>query len=112
MADETKPTKAAKLEGFDAPIKSTENVPEHISEHTLMVKGIDPETKKREAVSLAALKAEFGDDKGRAKYNKIAKAAGFFDPLVDSAAHEFFPDLSLDGLNKDAQARVAAILSE
>lgn len=113
--DEKKPIeKAVKREGFDAPIADPGEgkVPDHINEHTLMVKGFDPHTKERMTVSLAALKHEFGDKLGLAKYKRIAKFGGFFDPGVFSVGDDYAPDLSLEGLAKDVRQRVDAVLKE
>lgn len=110
MADE----KAKKLEGFDAPVKAVEGkpLPDHISEHTLMAKGIDPDTKARLTISLATLKVEHGDEKGEKLYNKAAVAGGFLDPAIESrGGSAYFPDLSLDGLSPEARKRVDAVLS-
>jgi hypothetical protein len=113
MADkDTAPTK--KLEGFDVPVKQVEGkpLPAHVSEHTLMAKGIDPDTKERLTISLDALKAEFGEEKAAKIYSKAAVAGGFLNPDIESrGGSHYFPDLSLDGMNPEARKRVDAILS-
>lgn len=119
MTEETnlKPAKTvgtSKVEikpGFASPIAHTSGkVPDHIAEDTLMAKGIDPDTKKRVTVNLAALQAEHGEKKGKDLYTKIARAGGFYDPNTEPSGSDFFPDLSLEGMNKDARAKVDAIL--
>lgn len=99
-------------DGFTAPIADPGegNVPDHINEHTLMVKGIEPDTKERLAVSLVALKKEFGDEKGLEKYKKVARLGGFFDPNFQPGGEAFYPDLVLEGMNPDIRAKVDAIL--
>jgi hypothetical protein len=99
--------------GFSAPIEmpASGNVPEHIHPDTLMAKGIDPDTKQRVSVNLKTLQVEFGEKKGREMYGKIARAGGFYDPNVEPSGSEFYPDLQLEGLNKDARANVDAILN-
>lgn len=113
MADEKKPEKAVK-DGFTKPIPDPGEgkVPSHINKHTLMVKGIDPDTKERIAVSLAALKYEFGDKPGLAKYKKIAVLGGFLDPGLTPVGEAFFPDLSLEGLKPSVREQINTILKE
>lgn len=122
MADEQvtsvnpKPAKGNKevMPGLTSPIEAPTSgkVPDHIHEDTLMVKGIDPDTKERVAINLAALKKEHGDKKGLELYTKIAKAGGFLDPAIESrGGSEYYPDLSLEGMNKDARTKVDAILN-
>lgn len=115
MPDETAKSdaKTAKKEGFDKPIKDPgdpSKVPAHIHPDTLMVKGIAPDSLERVAINLDALKYEFGDKAGLAKYKKIARAGGFLDP--NQSGHEFFPDLSLDGLKPTVRKEVDAILTQ
>lgn len=99
--------------GFDKPIeRSGGKLPDHIAEDTLMAKGFAPDTKERVSINLAALKAEFGDKKGREKYDRIAIAGGFFDPNSEPVGSNFLPDLSLDGMSKEARSKVDAILKE
>lgn len=117
MSDPTldqKPSKPAKVnDGFTAPIDDPGEgkVPEHIHPDTLMAKGVDPDTKERVAISLAVLKKEHGEKKAKVMYRKIAVAGGFFDPNVEPMGSDFAPDLSLDGMNKEARAKVDAILN-
>lgn len=115
MPEETDTKKAAKeSKGFTAPIPDPGEgkLPEHIHPETLMAKGISPDTKQRVSVNLSALKAEFGDKAGLAKYTKIAKAGGFFDPNTEPTGSSFYPDLDIEGLPKDIRAKVDAILKE
>lgn len=118
MADETaKPeiTKPATQKlGFDQPITDPGDgkVPDHIHPDTLMAKGVDPETKQRISVNLAALKAEFGDKRGVEKYNKIAVEGGFFNPNAEPAGSGFTPDLQLEGMKPSLRQKIDAILKE
>jgi hypothetical protein len=112
MADEKEP-KAKAIDGMTKPIDPSKGIPPHISEHTLMVKGVDPDTKERVTISLAALQFELGAEKGLDKYSRIAKAGGFLDPSIESrGGSHYFPDLSLDGMEQKARDRVDAILKE
>lgn len=101
-----------KLEGLEKPIKDPGEgrVPAHIHEDTLMVKGIDPDTKERIAINLDALKAEFGEKAGVKKYGKIARAGGFFDPNTIPSGENYYPDLSLDGMKPSVRQEVDKIL--
>jgi hypothetical protein len=110
MADDKKPEKV----GFAKPIADPGEgkVPSHINKHTLMVKGIDPNTKERVSVSLDALKYEFGDKAAMAKYKKIAVLGGFHDPGLTPVGEAFFPDLSLEGLKPATREQINAILKE
>lgn len=111
MPEETKVKKEIKP-GFDSPIAGRGAVPDHVHPETRMAKGIDPETKERVSINLLALQAEFGKKEGADKYARIANAGGFFNPNMESSGSAFNPDLSLEGLDKDARAKVDAILSE
>jgi hypothetical protein len=104
MAEEKK---AADMPGLTKPIDPTDKIPEHIHEDTLMFKGIDPDTKERIAVNLPALKKEFGEKKALALYGHVARAGKFFDPDREP---EYYPDLSLDGLDSNSKKEVDAIL--
>lgn len=95
------------------PVPEGEPVPPHISEHTRIMKGIDPDSGKRIAVSLHALQFEHGDEKGLELYGKIARAGGFLDPNIESrGGSDYYPDLSLDDIDPKARERVNAILNE
>lgn len=113
MADEKKvETKAAKKEGFDKPIEDPgdpSKIPPYIHPDTLMVKGVDPDTGRRVAVNLAALKYEFGEKKGLDKYTKIARVGGFLDPTPGG---EFYPDLTIEGIKPSLREKVDAILKQ
>lgn len=98
--------------GFASPIEGTGHVPDHIHPDTRMAKGIDPDTKQRIAINFAALKAEHGEKKATELYRKIALAGGFLDPNLEPRGSDYRPDLSLEGMDKDARAKVDAILSE
>lgn len=110
MAEEKKPEKAADIPGLTKPIDGNGTIPDHIHEDTLMFKGIDPDTKERVSVNLPALKKEFGEKKGMEMYTKIAKLGGFFDPGMEPVGSNFFPDLSLEGMNSDTKTKIDAIL--
>lgn len=114
MPDETKTeTKPTKKEGFDKPIKdpgSPSKIPAHIHPDTLMVKGVAPDSLERITINLDALKYEFGDKAGMKKYAQIARAGGFLDP--NQSGHEFYPDLSLDGLKPTVRQEIDAILKQ
>lgn len=112
MPDEKKEAKA-KREGFDGPIANPgdpSKLPAHIHPDTLMIKGIAPDSKERVAINLDALKYEFGDKKGFAKYVQIAKAGGFLDP--SQSADQFYPDLSLEGLKSTVKQEIESILRQ
>lgn len=116
MADETKseakPT--ANKAGFDKPISDPGEgkIPDHIHPDTLMAKGVDPDTKQRVSVNIAALRAEFGEKKGTDKYNRIAVAGGFFNPNAEPAGSGFTPDLQLEGMKPSLREKIDAILKE
>lgn len=101
-----------RLEGLDKPIKDPGEgkVPAHIHPDTLMVKGVDPDTRERIAVNLDALKAEFGDKVAMKKYQKIAVAGGFLDPSQSPSGENFYPDLSLEGLKPSTRQEIDKIL--
>lgn len=106
-------TKAEKAAGFDKPIDHKGGkLPDHIHPETLMAKGIAPDSKERVSINLAAMKAEFGEVKGKQKYTKIAIAGGFYDPNVEPIGSDYAPDLSLEGMSKEARDKVDAILKE
>ena len=98
-------------DGFNAPIEHSGEgrVPDHINPDTMMAKGVDPD-KGLVTVNLQALKKQHGEKKGRELYNKIAIAGGFYDPNSEPVGSDFAPDLALEGMNKDARAKVDAIL--
>lgn len=114
----TKETVKAKpvADGFSEPIPEPgegKSVPDHIHPDTLMAKGIDPDTREIVSVSLPVLQKKHGEKKGMRLYSKVAKAGGFLDPDMEvNLGSHFYPDLSLDGLSKDARAKVDAILEE
>jgi hypothetical protein len=112
--DEKKIESAVKKPGLDGPIDDPGEgkVPPHIAKDTLMVKGIDPDTKQRVSVNLPALKYEFGDKAGFAKYKKIAILGGFLDPGLTPVGEAFFPDLSLEGLKPSVREQINKILKE
>lgn len=116
MPEEKTDKKAEKTEpkpGFTEPIDSgTARVPDHIDPETLMAKGIDPDTKEVKTVSLVVLQKQFGEKKGRDKYNKIAIAGGFFDPRSEPVGGSYLPDLSLEGIDSKAREKVDAVLKE
>lgn len=112
MPEETKPAKKEIKPGFASPISGSGAVPDHIHPETRMAKGIDPDTKERVSVNLSVLQAEFGKKEGLDKYTKIAKAGGFYDPNTEPTGSSFYPDLQLEGMDKDARAKVDAILTE
>lgn len=96
-------------DGFSAPIAEGGKIPEHIAEDTLMAKGFDEEGKVV-TVSLSVLKKLHGEKKGAEMYRKIAIAGGFFDPNTEPVGSNYAPDLSLEGMEKTARAKVDAIL--
>lgn len=98
--------------GFDKPVAASDNLPAHIHPDTLMAKGIDPETKQRVSVNLAALKAQFGDEKGQEKYSKIAVEGGFFNPGAEPVGSGFAPDLQIEGMKPSLREKIDAILKE
>lgn len=52
---------------------------------------------------------EFGEDRGALIYGEVARAGGYFDPNLESAAYR--PPLDLSGLKDEHKTRVDAILS-
>lgn len=117
MADEQPKVEKTtdKKAGFDKPIPEPEDpsqLPAHIHPDTLMVKGIAPDSKQRVAVNLAALKYEFGDKKGLAKYRRIGRIGGFLDVNSIPVGDGYAPDLSLDGLEEKVRAQIDAVLKE
>lgn len=101
-------------DGFSAPIADPGDgkVPDHIHPDTLMAKGIDPDTGELLTVSLAVLQKQHGKDKGLKLYGRIARAGGFGDPNSEPSGSVYFPDLSLEGMDKAARTKVEAILNE
>lgn len=114
-ADNKAASKKEVKEGFDKPIKDPgdpSKIPAHIHPDTLMVKGIAPDSKERVAINLEALKYEFGERDGLAKYKKIARAGGFLDTNQTPTGENFYPDLSLDGLKPAVRKEIDAILTQ
>src|SRR5262245_22919019 len=107
-------TKTEVMPWLSKPIDGSGKIPDHIAEDTLMVKGIDPDTKQRFSIHLPALLKEHGEKKGRDLYIKIAKAGGFLDPNIESrGGNAFWPDLDLESIgDAKAKADVEKILKE
>lgn len=99
--------------GFDSPIPKSHKGPlgDHIDPDTRMAKGIDPDV-GMVTVNLSVLQAKFGKKEGLDRYSRIARAGGFFDPNSQPSGSSFFPDLGLEGMDKDAREKVDAILNE
>lgn len=104
--------KKAKVEGdgFNGPVNDDGRIPDHINPDTLMAKGIDPDVGLI-TVNRQVLQKQHGEKKGADLYRKIAVAGGFYDPQSEPSGSEFYPDLSLEGMDKNHRAKVDAILS-
>lgn len=111
--DAEKITKPEKVAGFDAPVpRSTKSLPDHIAADTRMAKGIAPDTKEIVTVNLSVLQAQHGKEEGLARYKRIAVAGGFYDPNSEPSGSDFYPDLSLTGMDKKHRDAVNEILNE
>lgn len=100
--------------GFDAPLPKSHKgaLPDHVHPETRMAKGVAPDSKETVTVNLQALQAKHGKKEGLDRYARIARAGGFYDPSTEPVGSSFFPDLQLEGMDKDRRAEVDAILNE
>lgn len=107
----SKPPKAEMKPGFNKPIAKGSKLPDYVNPDTRMAKGLDTEGKVV-TVSLETLQEQYGKKDGLDRYTRIAKAGGFYDPNTEPTGSSFYPDLQLEGVNKDAREKVDEILNE
>lgn len=106
-------TKPEKVAGFDSPLpRSVKSLPDHIAADTRMAKGIAPDSKEIITVNLSVLQAQHGKEAGLDRYKRIAVAGGFYDPNSEPSGSDFYPDLSLTGMDKKHRDAVNEILNE
>lgn len=99
--------------GLTAPLdRSIKSLPDHVAADTRMAKGIAPDTKEMVTVNLSVLQAQHGKEAGLERYMRIAVAGGFYDPNSEPSGSDFFPDLSLTGMDKKHRDAVNEILNE
>src|SRR5689334_11539175 len=91
MADEKKPVEKAKgVQGVDFPFEANQQPAEGVDPETMLFEGIAPDTHERLTVTLAGLKAEFGENLGEKKYVQIAGVGGgsqFFNPHLEASTY-------------------------